>query len=289
MNGVNHAATAIFNALLMPFEAIGPMTALILVSGIFGVIALIVFKQISWQDGIRGTKDKIKGNMIAIRLYQDDLGIVGKSVGKVFLRNFQYLGLNFGPILPLFIPFTLVAAQFVVRYAFDPIEVTQLEEEELAGLQSGKGTMIEVQMKKGSEGDAMKLTLQYPEGIRAVSPLVRNAHLGVAFQEVVATESVNGEIDILVDGRSVGTKRIVAGDERTRLMQPERVSSFWLSWLWPAEDTFAGDNPIESIQFEYPERDIPWMLDGPIGVILMFFLASVVFGVLVLKPLNIQI
>jgi len=289
MNVVNHAATSIFDILLTPLELMGQMTALILVSGIFGILALIIFKHISWQAGIKGAKDKIKGDMIAIRLYQDDLAVVSKSVGKVFLRNFQYLGLNFGPILPLLVPFILVAAQFVVRYAFEPVPVTELEGQTSAELMSGRGLMIEVAMKDGREGEAMKLTLEYPEGIEPITPLVRNADEGVAFQEVIATQSVEGEILFRVDGKDAGAKQIVAGDERARMMQPERVSSFWLSWMWPAEDTFGADNPIGHVTFAYPLRSYPFLPDGPLGVILLFFLASIVFGVVVLKPLNIQI
>jgi hypothetical protein len=289
MNGVNNAATAIFNVLLTPLEMIGDLAALILVSGIFGIIALLVFKQISWQGGIKATKDKIKGHMIAIRIYQDDLGVVGMSVGKVVFRNFQYLGLNFAPILPLLFPFTLVAAQLVVRYGFDPIEVTELEGRPADQVMSGKGTIIEVSMKKGHEAEIVQLSLELPDGFEAVSPLVRNGYDGVAFLEVIATRAVEDEIEILLGGERVGTKKIVAGDERTRLMQPERVSSFWTSWLWPAEETFPGDCPIGTVSFVYPDRTLLWVFSGAFGVLLLFLVASLAFGILILKPLNIQI
>ena len=105
MNGLNRAAGVFFDVFATPFEVLGTELALILMSGIFGILALLVFKQISWQNGIRATKDKIKGHMIAIRIYQDDLGIVGKSVGTVLVRNVQYLGLNFLPIVPLLFTF----------------------------------------------------------------------------------------------------------------------------------------------------------------------------------------
>jgi len=72
-------------------------------------------------------------------------------------------------------------------------------------------------------------------------------------------------------------------------MQPERVSGFWISWLWPAEPTFASDSPIDSVSFLYPDRDLGFLPGGAFGVLLTFFLASMVFGIAVLKPLNIQI
>lgn len=287
MNAINRAASSIFDIVLTPFELLGAEVSLVLVSGLFGILALLIFKQISWQAGIKMTKDKIKGHMIAIRLYQDDLVIVGKSVLKVLLKNFQYLGLNFGPILPLFIPFTLIAAQLVVRYGFDPLPV--VDEQQASHVAPGKGTMIEIAMKPGRQTEVANLTLRYPQGIVPISPLVRAVADGKAFQEVVATGPVTGEIELLVAGNPVGTKKIVAGDEPTRLMQPERVSSFWAAWLWPAEATFEGSSPLERVAFLYPERELAFLPGGPFGIILVFFIASIVFGLLILKPLNIQI
>lgn len=287
MNAVHRAMSAIFDFVLAPFELLGDVTALVVVSGIFGILALLLFKQISWQAGIRATKDKIKGHMIAIRIYQDDLGIVFGSVARVVLRNFQYLGLNFGPILPLFIPFVLIASQLVVRYGFDPLVVT--EESEALGRLPGSGTLLEVRMKAGRGGDIGGLTVELPGHLKALSPLARNERDGIAVMEFVATSSGTADARFLIDGRLVGTKSISAGQEAPRAMQPERVSSFWSSWLWPAEPTFSEDSPIDSVRFAYPDRDLGFLPGGAFGVLLTFFLASIVFGIAVLKPLNIQI
>ena len=96
-------------------------------------------------------------------------------------------------------------------------------------------------------------------------------------------------IRFLVNGTPAGTKSVTSGEVGERKMQPERVSSFLSSWLWPAEPTFPSDSPIDSVSFEYPPRDFGFLPAGPFGVLLIFFLASILFGVAVLKPLNIQI
>ena len=128
MNFVNRAMGGIFDVVLAPLELLGIEWALILVSGIAGIGGLICFKFISWQGGIKDVKDKIKGNLIAIRIYQDDLFIVFKAVLKILVRNVQYIALNFGPLLPLFAPFVLVLAQLVVRYGYDPLPVVTAEQ-----------------------------------------------------------------------------------------------------------------------------------------------------------------
>ena len=77
----------------------------------------------SAQRRIKAAKNKIKGHLIEIRIYQDDLAIVGRAIVKVLLRNFQYLGLNLLPFVPLSIPFVIVLAQLVVRYGYAPAAV----------------------------------------------------------------------------------------------------------------------------------------------------------------------
>ncbi|MCZ6597250.1 MAG: hypothetical protein O7B99_06415 [Planctomycetota bacterium] len=285
MNAVNRMTTKFFDVVVAPFELLGQEAALILVSGLFGILSLIVFKHISWQGGIKGTKDKIKGHMIAIRLYQDDLLIVAKSVFKVIWRNFQYLGLNFGPILPLLVPFMLIAAQLVARYGFDPIPVVDPSADRLPG----QGTMLVIEMAKGREAAVQDMHVRLPAGLKAVSPLVRNAYDGVAHLEVIAVQPGRGELELVFADGTRAYKKVVTGDEPTRMMQPERVSGFWAAWLWPAEDTFPSDSPLARVSFEYPNRDLYLLPAGPTGIILVFFVSSILFGLLVLKPLRIQI
>jgi hypothetical protein len=282
---VNSITTRLFDVLLAPLEWVGKEFALLVVSGVFGVLALWVFKYISWQHAIKATKDRIKGHLIEIRIYQDDLGVVAKAVAKVLARNVQYLALNFGPFVPLAIPFTLVVAQMVVRYGFDPVpvraELTQQEGRPIAG----EGLTLTIE---GDEAAIASLAVELPAGLVARTPLFRQARQGVASQELVATQP--GVYDIVLRTASgEETKRLVAGGEaRTRTMQPERVTGLSML-LWPAERSLAGTG-LSEVAFVYPESDLGWLPgSGPLGVILVFLVASMAFGFAALKPLGVQI
>ncbi len=286
MNAINGAFNTIFDWILSPLEMLGEEFALIMVSGIFGILALICFKFISSQDGIKKTKDKIKAHMIEIRIYQDDLPIVSGAVGKVLLRNFQYLAFNFGPILPLLVPFTFVAAQLVTRYAFEPVPVTS----ESAQLLPGEGMMLRVEFAPGKQDQAKGLTIDFPEGLKPVTKLVRVPSSGKAYQEFVATAPGTYSIGLQLADGSRHEKTVVAGDTEARMLQPERVSSVLMAALWPAEDMFSSDDAIARIAFEYERSDLGWLpMSGELGVLVVFLIASMAFGVAVLKPLNIQI
>lgn len=293
MNSLNRALSAFFDVVLTPLEWLGDAAALILVSGVFGVLALLVFKRISWQAGIKAAKDRIKAHMIEIRLYQDDLLVVGAAVAKVLWRNFQYLGLNFGPILPLVLPFMFLTAQFVVRYAYDPLPVTAAD----APLRAGAGTLLTIELAEAHKAEIADLKVVLPAGLKAVSPLVRVPAQGKAYLEFVAVAP--GEHELALElGAARETKLVVAGDRPTRKMQPRRVSSRdWLAltdterWpvLWPAEPAFDSDSPFRTVSIAYPEREQPWLPDGEFGILLTVAIASIVFGAVALKPLGVQI
>ena len=288
MDAINGLVTQLFDLLLIPFEAMGREVSMIAVGGIFGILALVVFKHISSQKGIKGAKDKIKGHMIAIRLYQDDLAVVGTSIAKVLLRNLQYVGLNFGPFIPLAIPFVFVIAQMVVRYSFDPLPVVAVEQ--VDGMLAGQGTELRIEFKDDAKARAGELEVVLPEGLLATSPLVRSAGAGVAFQEIVAVAPGEHEVELRFPDGTSFTKLIVAGDEAPRMMQPERVTGMFSAALWPAEESFGGDSPIAHVAFVYPERDCGWLpLSGPLGVMTWFVVASMVFAFAAIKPLGVQI
>jgi len=284
MNAVSHASTRIFDRLLAPLELFGFPFALVVTSAVFGILALIAFKHLSAQGRIKGAKEKIKAHLIEIRIYQDDLAIVGRAIGKVLLRNLQYLGLNLAPFVPLSIPFVLVLAQLVVRYGFEPVRVHPQDE----AILPGRGTMIEVELAGARAGDVSGLRIDLPDGVRALSPLVRIPSDGRAYQEVVAFAPVIGEIGFVLADGTRASKAMVAGVTSGPL-QPERARGSFSGLLWPAEDTLASDSPFERVRLEYPERRMGWLPDGPAGILLAFLLVSMAAGILVLKPLKIQI
>ena len=298
MDLLNGALNRTFDVLLAPLELLGAPAALVLFSGFFGVFALWAFKRISWQSGIRKAKDRIKAHMIAIRIWQDDLRVVGRSFAGAMLRNAQYLGLNFGPFVPLAIPFVIGAAQLVVRYAYDPVPLSA----DAASLLPGQGTLVEIELWPERRGAIADLRVDLPPGLRALSPLVRSPAEGRALMEVVAVAPGVHRLVFELPGEDGGVDRAeklcVAGALRERGMQPRRVSSrdWWRihdpdrwPFLWPAEEALPGDSAFRSIALGYPHRRLAWLPDGELGILVTFLVASMVFGAFAIKPLGVQI
>ena len=288
MNALNGFLTKTFDVLLMPLDLMGKEMALILLSGIFGILALIVFKYISSQKGIKAAKDKIKGHMIAIRLYQNDLVVVGKSIVKVMLHNLQYIFLNFGPFIPLAPVFLVVVAQTVVRYSFDPLPIVTVEQ--ATAMLPGQGTMLQIEFKEGEEAKAGQLQIDWPEGLMPRSKLVRVPAEGKAWQEFVALQPGDYEVTLRVGDSAPFKKTVSAGTTQLAYLQPERVSSIFASLMWPVEEISPSDSPISLVKFAYPDSDLGWLpMSGLGGVLAIFVIVSMIFAFAAVKPLGVQI
>ncbi|HPF15182.1 MAG TPA: hypothetical protein PLJ12_13010 [Planctomycetota bacterium] len=276
MNAVHRLVTRLFDLLVGPFERFGSEWVILGVGAVFGVLALWVFKHISPQRAIRASKERIKGHLIEIRLYQDDLRLVSRAIGKVLWTNLKYLGLNVLPFVPLSMPFALIAGQLVVRYGFEPIPVHAEGAAPLAG--SGITVRFEMAPEIGERLREVRVVL--PEGLVAGSPLVKSPEQGLAFQEIFAVAQGLHEIQVEL-GEARSSKMVWSGPPEVlglpRVpLQPLRVSG-WEQILWPAEAGLHGDPLLRRIEFAYPESRLGWLPGhGPVYVLVWFLVASMV-------------
>jgi len=291
MDALNGIFTTIFDLLCAPRAWVGDAAVLVLISGVFGVLALLAFKYISFQKRIARAKNLIKAHLIEIRIWQDDLRIVGVAIVKVLGRNLQYLLLNFLPFVPLSIPFAFVLAQLVTRFAYGPIAVEPQPEHRLAG----SGVVIEVQLANESRYDAVRdVRIEYPSGIEAVSPLVRVPFEGRAYQEVAVRQPGLHAITVSLGGES--QLKLLDAAPGAGMRQASREQGFFHALLWPAEASLPSDSVFERIALRslrhaetYPPSDLGWLPSGAGGIVLVFLVASMLFGALAIKPLKVQI
>ncbi len=291
MDALNGIFTAIFDSLCAPRAWAGDGLVLLLISGVFGVLALLAFKHVSFQKRIARTKNLIKAHLIEIRIYQDNLRIVSLAIVKVLGRNLQYLVLNFLPFLPLSIPFAFVLAQLVTRFAYGPMPV----EEPAAMRLAGHGVVVEVQLADETRYEAVReLRIEYPVGIKPVSPLVRVPFEGRAYQEVAVLSPGRHAIEVRLGAESQ-TKQLDSMPG-SGMRQASREQGLFHALLWPAEAVLPSDSAFERIALRslrhsegYPPADLGWMPAGAGGIVLIFLVASMLFGALAIKPLKVQI
>ena len=91
--------TGLFDLVFLPFLSLDPMWGLTVVSLLVGVLMLWIFGKVSDQNAIGLIRDRIRGNLIGIRLFGDDLGMLFRLQGTIFRQTLTYLRYAMMPML----------------------------------------------------------------------------------------------------------------------------------------------------------------------------------------------
>src|SRR5215813_7198991 len=134
-----------------------PLLAVCLVSVVIGLAMVLAFRYTSDQKAIARAKDQLKAQMLAVRLFQDQLLVVLHSYGRIISGTGRYLRLAFKPLLIAIVPLTFVVIQLDRYLGWLPFTPSQ---------------SFVVEARVANADDLSNVTLQLPAGLEATSPAV---------------------------------------------------------------------------------------------------------------------
>ncbi len=247
--------------LYLPLSALGPFWSLTVISLVVGVMMLWIFGKVSDQDKIKRSKDIIQANLIAIRLFQNDMGVFFRIFGRVLLDTLIYMKYQLKPMLVMIVPVILILIQLNWRYgarSFEP----------------GETLLVKVKVTDASKLN--DISLEPCEGIVVETPGVRIApEKEISWRIRVEKEGVH-TLKVKNGGAEV-TKRLIAGPT-VQILSPLRTGKGMLDLLlYPGESPIDTTTGIESIETDYPYTDVP-IWGWKINWLIQFFVLSIAFG-----------
>lgn len=261
MTPFNRIMTLIFDAICAPFGALPPAWALIVISLVTGVILLWIFGKVSNQSAIRIIRDRIRGNLIGVRLFQNDIAIVLRLQGRILIDTLVYMRYSVVPMFILMIPVLLIMTQLNLRFAVRP-------------LQPGESTILEVQMKEG-EGIREGAVLEASSGVVVETPAVHSRDSGRVSWRIRAEEPGGHTLSIQTPKGSI-EKGVVVGED-WGAVPTLRGASLFDQFFFPGEPAVPSDSPFHSIHIEYSTLPISFF-GIPLNWIVAFFIFSLVSG-----------
>ena len=159
MGALNGILTRLFDLAFWPFRTLAPIWSLIVISFAIGILMLWIFGKVSNQEAIRTVRDRIRGNMLGIRLYGDDLGILFRLQMRILGQTGKYLLHSFSPMLVMLVPILLVLTQMNLRYSVRPLE-------------PGEHAVVKVRLQQASPMRE-PVELRVPDGVVLETPGVR--------------------------------------------------------------------------------------------------------------------
>ncbi|MHC4823132.1 MAG: hypothetical protein ACYTEP_03845 [Planctomycetota bacterium] len=269
----------VFDVFDMALGWAGPFAVVTIVSALVGMLFILAFPHVSSQNGIKAVKKKISFNLVAIRLFQDDLPTVMRSLGSTLTWNFSYLGLNLLPMVVLAAPFMIVWFQLNALYAYQPVAagseqmvVVELSEEVanpaevVVTLPSGEVLDSRVNLAKRyntadpPEQQAATLLLRYTPGTAGAQEL--------SFS--YAGETVTKTVEVDTDPRRLA--RIRTSDPLGGFVAAVDPIVYFGDPVLPA------DSFVQTITVDYGTAPLGFLGGGEISIMIWFVVVSMAVG-----------
>jgi uncharacterized membrane protein (DUF106 family) len=270
---LNAVLSKLFDLIFFPLGWMGPLWALTVVSVLAGVLMLWVFGKTSNQDAIGAVRDRIRGNMIAIRLYGDNLGVLMRLQGRILRDNAIFMKYAVVPLLVLIVPLVLIIIQLDLRYVARP-------------LAPGERAIVKVTVRNAATlRDGVRL--EAPDGVVLETGGVRIPDLfEVAWR--VRAESPGQHTLRVIAGEQEVEKELQVGDDWDAVSRKRTGGSLFDKLLHPGESTIGRSDPIRSIEIGYPSRSMR-LFGFNINWLVWFFVVSILAGFFLRKPLGVEI
>ena len=223
----------------------------------------------SSQAGIVAVKDRIKFNLLAIRLFPDELSNVLTSTAKTLSWNFAYIGLNLLPMVVLAAPFMIVWFQLNSLYAFQPVEAEQQQTVVIELHQTVSPQDVVLELGEGIALD-QRVNLDDSAGPRILLMLTPQAEGSLPIDLSYKGDNFTKNLEVGTDPRRLA---------RMRTSQP-------LAEFAAAHDPIVdfgdpvlpADSFLQSITIDYPAASLGFMGGGEIDIMIWFVVVSMAVG-----------
>ena len=261
---INTVCTFLFGVIYRLLNGLGPFWSLVGISFLGGILMVWIFGKVSDQDAIKHTRSRMSAELIALRLFKDDLKVFFRIQYSILIWTLRYLRQSIVPMLILMIPVVLILIQLNLHYAMKPLGVG---EETLVNVTLRDAATLaqnpEISLQAGGEVEIETAGVRIPER-REISWRVRGGTPGdLELVVKVGDESVTKQMS--VGGRQEGVSSLRTGEH-------------WLTnLLYPGEAPIPKQSAIESIEILYPELDLS-IFGWGMNWLILFFVLSMGFG-----------
>ena len=270
---LNVAVNALANIIFAPIGFLPGWLSNTIISAVMGVLLLILFKYTSNQKAIGRTRNYIKANMLALKLFKDELPVTFASQGKVFLGAFRLLFHSLRPLLVMMVPVVMILAQMAGWYQFRP-------------LQSGETALVTIKLNDNNDDTLPEVNLAPSAGAEIAIGPVRIAQLHEVRWQIQAQQIGQHNLTFNVAGQDYHkTLHVGPGLQKISPLRPGWNFSDII--LYPFEKPFPADSPVQQISIDYPDR--PGFTDGSNYWMLYLFIVSFAFALIFKSALKVKI
>lgn len=261
VTGLNAVSNAL-GTLLAPVGWLPGWLSATLVAVLTGVAMLLMFKWTSNQRAIKKVRRGIRANLLAARLFKNNLRVGLIAQLAVLGGAARLLFLAVVPMLVMAVPMILLLAQLGVWYQAAPLPV-------------GAETTVTVKLGGSSESPIPAVELLPDEASADVTGPVRVFSRREVCWSIRPLKPGYHQLRFRV-GDEFFEKEVAVGTDVMKVL-PLRPSRNWSDvLLHPRERPFEAGSVIQSVEVEYPARS-SWVY-GTDNWVIYWFVVSLVAG-----------
>jgi len=271
----NTVCTFLFGLVYGALKWLGPFWSLSCISALGGILMVWIFGKVSNQRAIERTRGRLSAELIALRLFKDDLRVFFGIQGQIFVWTLKYLRHSIVPMLILMVPTMVILIQLNLRYGARPLRV-------------GEEALVKVRLRETSAlAQGAPIALEAPDGVKIETKGVRIEELREVCWRVRG--AAPGRFNLRVsDGKAPLTKQVAVGGPLEGVSSL-RTGQHWLSnLLYPGEPPIPSESAIESIEIRYPELDLS-VFGKKVNWLILFLALSLALGYAFKGALGVQI
>ena len=276
MNYINYILNSLFDVFFYPFRSVDSIYGLCAISLLTAIIALPIFKYTSNQEGIKRVKARIVGHLLELRLYKDDIRVVISAQINILKHNIIYLRYTLIPLIFVMIPIVVIFIHTAVRYEYRP-------------LHPGESAIVKAKLHNPDELSIKdsKIVLTASEGLSIETPPLRIDGGKEIYWRVRAERE--GVFKLGFQARDMEVeKRVLVSGKVTRLSSETLKSGIVSSFFNPGEPSLPEGTALESVLVTYPHAKINFF-GWNIHWLILFFILTLGFGFILMKPFNIRL
>ena len=255
MNAANAFLTKLTDWLLALFID-WPLAGLLFWAVVAGVVMTIAFGITSHQGALAQISDRTRAQLLAIRLFRDDLAVTFRCQIELLKATGLRLFHSLLPMFVMLIPFVIVLVQLAQRYQVQP-------------LRPGDSAIVEIKLADDHWEEHQDVHLAQPAGVTVETEGLRDDEqrtVSWRIRAVEADQPVRLKWE-LGDETVEKTLTITDDVKRLALVSPRRPGPGILDrLLYPAEPGLAADSIVQGVDVVYPHArstpvmgiDIPW-------------------------------
>jgi hypothetical protein len=237
---LNSAANAL-GVLLAPIGHLPGWLSATLVAVLTGAAMLVVFKYTSNQRAIKRVRASIRANLLAVKLFRDNVRVGLRAQRRVVFAALHLLLLAVVPILVMTVPMILLLTQLGAWYQAAPLPV-------------GEETVVTVALRGDPTTPMPEIELVPTDAVEDLSGPVRVTSAREVCWSLRAQQPGYHRLQFRINGETI-EKELAVGRSVMRV-SPIRTDRVWSKDLieHPREKPFDGDSVVKSISIEYPAR-----------------------------------